>query len=89
MTFWIIVALVGVLAFCLGFLDLLRKFRRGDIRGRYLLAVIVAFIALAGWAVLSGLRPNAADSLVGLTMLAAALVAIVVIVREHQTLHYK
>lgn len=89
MTFWISVALVGVLVFALGFLDLLRKFRRGDVRGRYLVAVVVAFMALATWAALSGLRPNAADSFVGLTMLAAALVAIVVIVREHQTLHFK
>jgi hypothetical protein len=89
MVIWILVALAGALLSLAGFWAMLQKYRRGDIRGRYLLALIVGFIAFVAWALLSNLRPGAVDGVLELLMLAPALIAIIVIIREHQTLHYR
>jgi bacteriorhodopsin len=64
MAMWILVAVFGVLVSLVGFWVLVRKYRRGEIRGRYLVAVIVGVISLAAWALLTNLQPNAVDSLV-------------------------
>ncbi|MHC4150199.1 MAG: hypothetical protein ACYSR5_12035 [Planctomycetota bacterium] len=89
MAMWIFVAVFGVLVSLIGFCELFSKYRRGDIGGRYMVAFIVGFIFLAAWALLTNLRPNAIDTLVDLAILAPVLVAIVVIIRERQTTHYK
>lgn len=87
MIFRILVSLSAALLAPIGVAAMLRKYRRGDLRGRYLLSVIVALVGFAAWALLIDLRPGAVGGAPGLALLAPALVAVVVIVREHQTLH--
>jgi uncharacterized membrane protein HdeD (DUF308 family) len=82
MTLWIVVAVVGVILSVFGFIALLRRFRRGEIRGRYLLAFVVGYVALISFAVLEAFRPTALTGPVTIAVLLPAFIAIGVIVRE-------
>jgi hypothetical protein len=84
MMLWVLVAVVGGILSVMGFVRLVRRFRQGAIRGRYLLAFGVGFVALVSFALLDALRPAVVSGPVTLAMLLPAVVAIVVIVREHQ-----
>ena len=81
---WIVAAVVGGALSVAGFVVLLRRVRRREIRWRYLVACGVGYTAFVSFALLSALRPSAVNSAVTLIMLLPGLVAIVLVVREHQ-----
>jgi len=84
MTIWILVACTGGLLSISAFWNLVRKYHCGEIRGRYLLAIGVGYIALVSYALLSAIAPAIVNGVVTLGILLPAFVAIVVIVREHE-----
>jgi len=84
MTMWVLVAVVGAILSVAAFMALVRRYRRGTVRGRYLLAFMVGYVALVSFALLDALRPTGVSGPVTIALLLAASVAIVVIVREHR-----
>lgn len=84
MILWILVAIVGLTLSVAGFMALVRRFRRGTIRGRYLVACVVGYVALVSYAVLDAFRPAALTGPVTIAVLLPAFVAIGVLVHEHR-----
>jgi hypothetical protein len=84
MLIWIVVAVFGGLLSLVGFLALVRRFRRGEIRRRQLLAYGAGLTSFVSAALLNALRPTDLNSSMTVILLLPALVAIVLIVRERQ-----
>lgn len=84
MTTWILVALVGGFLCLAGFRTLVHRYRRGEVRGLYVLAVAVGLVSFACYALLSALVPAVVGGAVTLLILLPAFCAIVVLLREHE-----
>jgi hypothetical protein len=89
MIMWLFVALAGVIAALCGFRALSRQYRCGELRGRYLLASAVGFVSFTAYVLSITLWPAAVSGAITLLLLTPALIAIVVVVREHQSPHHK
>lgn len=81
---WILVAVVGGILAVVGFATLVRRYRRGVIRGRYLSAVVVGCLSLASFAFFDAFRPGGVSGPLTIALLLPAFIAIGVIVREHR-----
>ena len=84
MTIWILVAVVGGILSVVDVAALVRRYRRGVIRGRYLLACVVGCFSLASFAFLDAFRTAGVSGPVTIALLLPAFIAIGVIVREHR-----
>jgi drug/metabolite transporter (DMT)-like permease len=87
MIMWMLVALVGGALSVAGLITLGRRYLRGEITRRSLLAFVVGYLGLVSYALLSALRPEITTGAVTLVMLLPVFIAIVVIIREHQRAH--
>jgi len=81
---WILVTLIGGCLAAAGLALLVRRYREGEVTGRYLAAVAVGLVSLASYALLSTFRPALCTGRVTLALLLPAFVAIVVVAREHE-----
>jgi len=84
MIFWIGVAVIGGVLSIWGLWVFWGRYRRGEITGRYLLAVFVGFVSYASFALLSAVRPELSSGPVALAVLLPAFLAILVLIREHR-----
>ena len=84
MIIWITAAVIGAIFSLIGFILLYGKFRRGEITRIYLAAFVLGFISFASYALISALKPDIMTSLLTLLLLLPAIIAIVVLVREHK-----
>jgi len=79
---WVSIAALGGLLSMAGLAVYLRRFRRGEITKRHLLAVVVGYASLVSFAVVEALHPEYADEPWAVGILLPAFVAVVVLVRE-------
>jgi len=84
MAVWALVAAVGAVVSLVGWAGFLRRYRRAEITGRYLLALTVGYASFVSYALLSALRPDTASGIVGVLLLLPAFVALVVVIRERR-----
>jgi uncharacterized membrane protein len=84
MILWLVVAATGVVLSLWGLKILFRRYRRGQINRRYLLAVVVGVLSLVVYAILSTVRPDITTGPVFVVMLLPAFIAIVVVIRERR-----
>jgi len=84
MIIWISVAAIGGALAVLALVALLRRYRRGEITGRYLAAIVVGLVSFASFALLSALRPEFESGPATVIVLLPAFVAILVVIREHR-----
>lgn len=79
---WVLIAVIGGLLSIWGLAVYLRRFRRGEITLRYLLAVIVGYASFVSFVLVGALRPESAGSPWTVGILLPSFVAIVVLIRE-------
>lgn len=80
---WALIAVAGGVFLASGCLACVRRYRRGRMTGRSLSAILVGSSSFVAYALVSALRPDFASGPVAIALLLPALIAIVVIVREH------
>jgi drug/metabolite transporter (DMT)-like permease len=79
---WVSIAAIGGLLSIAGLAVYVRRFRRGEITLRYLLAVVVGYASFVSFALVGALRPESADAPWAVGILLPGFVAVVVLVRE-------
>lgn len=84
MTMWIIIAVIGFILSVLGLSAFVRRYRRGEITRRHLLAAIIGYVSLVTFAVVSAVRPDITNGPLAVIVLLPAFVAIVVLIRERR-----
>ena len=84
MTAWILVAVTGGVLSILGLLVFIRRYMRGEMSQLQLFAIIVGYVSIVSFALVSSLRPEFASGPVSIAILLSAFVAIVFLIREHQ-----
>lgn len=67
-----------------GYMFLYRKYRRGEIRGRHVLAVGIGLAAAFSYVIVGIFRPGSGDGLMTLLFLLPVAIAIAVIVGEYK-----
>lgn len=83
---WIAVAVIGLVLAMIGFLDLVRRYRRNEIRGRDLFAIVIGFLSLLSFAFLSAVRPDVLTGMLTIVILLPAFVAVVILTGERPVL---
>jgi uncharacterized membrane protein YfcA len=86
MNLWELVAGLGGVVSLAGLSAAFRRYRRGEITLRYLLACVVGLASFISYALVSALSPDLATGIVTILLLVPALAAIVVLVRGHRKL---
>ena len=81
---WIAVAVAGLALALAGIRVVFRRYRRGALRGSYLLAMIIGVSSFGSYAVVSVVWPELTTGPATIFMLLPAFVAIVLLVREHR-----
>jgi hypothetical protein len=81
---WIFVAAIGGVLAVFWLLALFRRYRRGEITGRYLAAAVVGVVSVASFALLSALRPEFGSGPAVAIILLPAFIAILVVILEHR-----
>jgi len=84
MMIWIAIAVLGVVLSVLGLLVFVGRYRRGEVSGRFLLALLVGYVALVAYAAASAFRPEIGRGWPALLMLLPAFAAVVVLVNERR-----
>ncbi|MDH3199018.1 MAG: hypothetical protein OEO21_12345 [Candidatus Krumholzibacteria bacterium] len=84
MMLWITVAVLGVVLSLLGLLVFVGRYRRGEVSGRFLLALMVGYVALVAYAVTSALWPEMGGGWPIILMLVPALAAVIVLITERR-----
>jgi drug/metabolite transporter (DMT)-like permease len=84
MMLWIAIAVLGVVLSALGLLVFVGRYRRGQVSGRFLLALVVGTLALVAYAVASALRPEMGHLWPAVLILLPAFAAVVVLVNERR-----
>ncbi len=84
MTAWILVAVTGGVLSILGLLVFIRRYLRGEMSQLQLFAIIVGYVSIVSFVLVSSLRPEFASGPVSIAILLSAFVAIVFLIREHQ-----
>lgn len=84
MYIWIFVAGIGGALSILGLLFFLRRYRRGEITRRYLLAIVVGYVSFLTFALVNAFHPDLTSGPVVIAILLPAFIAILIVIREHQ-----
>ncbi|NIT61706.1 MAG: hypothetical protein GWN00_37550 [Aliifodinibius sp.] len=83
MIIWIPVALLGLILSSFGITVIFKKYLRDQVRGRYILAIILGFLSFVTYAVLSPVLPDIMSGEATIAMLLPALIALLVVIHEH------
>jgi len=81
---WILVAAAGGIACIAGMTAVFGRYRRGEVSGRYLAAVVVGVLSFGSYALVSAVRPDLGTGAVSLLLLLPGLLAVVAVAREHE-----